>query len=189
MTFYSKFGLYYEDDESLTEEQNEVLEEVKDFHNSIKVVYFAFTSLSTVGFGDLRPESDFERLLGSAILLIGVAVFSYIMGIFIMILDQYNSLNADFDKGDDLAKFISMLGKGGYYNNNKPMNDILKKEIEQHFAYRWENDKNQSIHNTHDLQIYLDLPHVVQNKIYKNFYFWNFLSVFKSTFHLDNPDA
>ena len=111
-------------------------------HNSIKVVYFAFTSLSTVGFGDLRPESDFERLLGSAILLIGVAVFSYIMGNFLMILDQYYSLNEDFDKGEDLSKFLNMLGKGGYYNDNRPMNETLKKEIEQHFAYRWENDKN-----------------------------------------------
>ena len=130
VTFFQKFDLYYEDDPSLSEEENEELEEVKDLHNSIKVVYFAFTSLSTVGFGDLRPESDFERLLGSAILLVGVAVFSYIMGIFITILEQYHSLNAGFDQGEELSKFLNMLGKGGYYNNKKPMNEALKLEIE-----------------------------------------------------------
>jgi voltage-gated potassium channel len=43
-------------------------------------MYFAFTSLSTVGFGDYYPVSDLERLISSIILLIGVAMFSYILG-------------------------------------------------------------------------------------------------------------
>ena len=73
--------------------------------NSLKILYFAFTSLSTVGFGDIHPKSDIERLLVAAILLIGVAVFSYIMGTFISILDQHTNLNADFDDGDTLSKF------------------------------------------------------------------------------------
>ena len=43
-------------------------------------MYFAFTSLSTVGFGDFYPVSDLERVVGSFVLLIGVAMFSYILG-------------------------------------------------------------------------------------------------------------
>jgi len=54
---------------------------------AIIVTYFAFTSLSTVGFGDYHPISDIERCIGAMILLSGVAVFSYIMGNFIEILD------------------------------------------------------------------------------------------------------
>ena len=46
-------------------------------------MYFAFTSLSTVGFGDYTPRSDPERVLGSVLLLFGVAIFSVIMGRFI----------------------------------------------------------------------------------------------------------
>jgi hypothetical protein len=46
-------------------------------------VYFAFTSLSTVGFGDYCPRSDLERLLGSIMLLFGVSIFSMAMGRFI----------------------------------------------------------------------------------------------------------
>ena len=42
-------------------------------------MYFAFTSLSTVGFGDYYPVSDLERLVGSFVLLAGVAMFSYIL--------------------------------------------------------------------------------------------------------------
>ena len=55
--------------------------------NTIIATYFAFTSLSTVGFGDYHPRSDIERLLCAFILLFGVAIFSYIMGNFISILD------------------------------------------------------------------------------------------------------
>ena len=42
--------------------------------------------MSTVGFGDYHPRSNVERAVGAAILFIGVAVFSYIMGNFSEIL-------------------------------------------------------------------------------------------------------
>ena len=42
-------------------------------------LYFAFTSLSTVGFGDFHPRSDTERLVGAAMLTFGVAIFSLVM--------------------------------------------------------------------------------------------------------------
>jgi hypothetical protein len=56
---------------------------------SIIVMYWAFTTLSTVGFGDYNPRSDGERLMCAFFMLFGVAIFSYIMGIFIEILDQF----------------------------------------------------------------------------------------------------
>ena len=43
------------------------------------MTYFAFTSLATVGFGDINPRSNIERLLGAFMLLIGVAIFSVFM--------------------------------------------------------------------------------------------------------------
>ena len=68
-----------------------------------------FTSLSTVGFGDLHPRGDFERIFCAMILLFGVAIFSYIMGIFIEILVEFNSYNADLDNGDELNKFLGVI--------------------------------------------------------------------------------
>lgn len=62
------------------------MEEQDDKRKAIIVMYYAFTSLSTVGFGDFSPRSDFERILCAIILLFGVAIFSYIMGNFIGIL-------------------------------------------------------------------------------------------------------
>ena len=55
--FISYFGLY----------------ENTPAENSIVVTYYMFTSLSTVGFGDYHPRSNFERIVVTLILLFGVA--------------------------------------------------------------------------------------------------------------------
>ena len=55
----------------------------------IKVWYYAITTLTTIGFGDLSPQSVQERIVASVILMFGVAIFSFIMGQFIDILMSY----------------------------------------------------------------------------------------------------
>ena len=77
--------------------------------NIIIVVYFAFTSLSTVGFGDFNPKSNIERFICAFILLFGVAIFSYVMGNFIEILDQFKEFHKDLEDGDNLSKFMGTL--------------------------------------------------------------------------------
>ena len=69
-TFYNVYSLY---------------EKTKTENLSI-VVYFMFTTLTTVGFGDFNPKSEIERTIMTFILLIGVACFSYIMSQFISFL-------------------------------------------------------------------------------------------------------
>jgi hypothetical protein len=83
---------------------------------SIVLTYFAFTSLSTVGFGDYHPKSNSERILCAFILLFGVAIFSYVMGNFIDILDSFYKLMAGLDDGDNLSRFFGVLKK---FNDNK----------------------------------------------------------------------
>ena len=61
------------------------LADLTNFESLWIVVYFMFTTLSTVGFGDFHPKSEIERIVMSFILLIGVACFSYIMSQFISI--------------------------------------------------------------------------------------------------------
>ena len=58
----------------------------------IKMWYFALTTLSTIGFGDFSPVNVNERLIWSFVLMIGVAVFSLVMGQFIDILLNYKKL-------------------------------------------------------------------------------------------------
>ena len=64
----------------------------KDSHDALWrcliVIYFAFTTLSTVGFGDYVPRSDEERIFVAILLLSGVATFSYVMGKFLDICNK-----------------------------------------------------------------------------------------------------
>lgn len=76
---------------------------------AIIAMYFSFTSLTTVGFGDYNPRSEFERIFCAIILLFGVAIFSYIMGNFKEVLEKFQSLNEDLDDGDNLTKFFGLL--------------------------------------------------------------------------------
>ena len=65
-----------------------------DINSMIIVVYFAFTTLATVGYGDYHAVNDSERVVCSIILLFGVAVFSFIMGNFIEILMSFKIVTA-----------------------------------------------------------------------------------------------
>ena len=124
---------------------------MKLHEKAIICVYFAFTSLSTVGFGDYHPISNQERLLGAAMLLFGVAIFSYCMGKFVDIFNEAIAFNATLDDGDNLNKFFGVLEN---FNGEKPIKLELKRQIEHHFNYKWENDKNAAIVDDDDLKIF-----------------------------------
>lgn len=61
----------------------------------IKGQYYAFTSLSTVGFGDFHPKANIERIVCSMVLLFGVMIFSYIIGVFNQMMDNFKAMQAD----------------------------------------------------------------------------------------------
>jgi len=109
------------------------------------MTYYAFTTLSTVGFGDYHPKSNTERIFIAFFMLLGVAVFSYIMGNFILMIDVFKNQNADNEYNADLLKFFSFLDQN--YNYNTSINLDLKDKITKFFAYKWENDKNMIYHD------------------------------------------
>lgn len=112
------------------------------FQQVIVVVYFAFTTLATVGFGDYTPKSGPERLLATFLLLLGVASFSYIMGQFVGILMGLSVVTADNEDSENLSKYLGLLG---HFNKNKPLTKETTERIEQYFEYYWQHDKNYAI--------------------------------------------
>ena len=113
-----------------------------ELETMVVLSYFAFTSLSTVGFGDYNPRSDLERVFCAFILLFGVAIFSYIMGIFIEMLEKYQNLCRDLDDGDQLTRFLGLFT---FLNDKVPIKEELRLKIEAHFDYKWRYDRNQAI--------------------------------------------
>ena len=89
----------------------------------IKINYFSFTTLSTVGFGDFDPKSNIERTYMSFGMLLGVAVFSSILGNFIEMFDKIKETNKDYEDGIRLLRFFDMFK---VFNNGEPMPNDLK---------------------------------------------------------------
>ena len=83
------------------------------------MLYWAFTTLTTIGLGDFNARSDEERILCSIIMLFGVSIVSYIMGKFIQILSLVKQMSEELDEGDMLSKFIQTLQR---FNKDRPLN-------------------------------------------------------------------
>jgi len=73
------------------------------------MLYFALTTLSTVGYGDYHPASNIEMMVASIIMLGGVAFFSYIMSNFLEIISSYDAKMGSFDRSDELNEWIVSL--------------------------------------------------------------------------------
>ena len=76
---------------------------------SIKMTYYTFTTLSTVGFGDVHPRSNFERILSAMTMLVGVLVFSIVRDKLIESIDFTMHIDDDFDDGIELTRFFGIL--------------------------------------------------------------------------------
>ena len=101
-------------------------------------MYWAYTTVTSVGFGDFTPRSDSERLFTILIILIGVSVKSYIMGRFVDILFNYQMMNGNLNDGDFLTQFLNTLKR---FNSDKRLNKKLITHIEEYFDYRWSQEK------------------------------------------------
>ena len=110
-----------------------------DLTRYITMIYYTFTTLSTIGFGDYHPCADEEMILACCVFLSGVSVVSYLMGIFSEILKKFQKLNLDLDEGDQLELFFSLMKK---LNGNVDIQSNLKKKIELHFDNKWKTDRN-----------------------------------------------
>ena len=85
------------------------IDEYNGMNRAIIMMYFTFTSLTTVGFGDFHPRSDFERIMIAVVLLFGVAIFSLVMDNFIDILKSAKKLVQSFNDEDALSRFFGLL--------------------------------------------------------------------------------
>lgn len=108
-------------------------------------MYFTFTTLTTVGFGDVVPVNDIERLFAAFSMLFGVAIFSLIISEFLAILDRYRLLHYDIgtNRSAQLPQFFFILEK--YFNKGHSLKIEMKHKIENYFLHHWLNDKNYPI--------------------------------------------
>ena len=103
----------------------------------VRVWYYAITTLSTIGFGDFLPKSVLEKVVASFVMMLGVSVFSYIMGYLIEILISYKQLQSNDIEQNDLTKWIALLTR---FNGGQKLDATLISRIEDFFEFYQENN-------------------------------------------------
>lgn len=78
-------GLVYKKDDEVLQEDN--------FKLYLACSYWAFTTLTTIGYGDIAPYSLIEKIICLLWILFGVALFSYVIGSITSMLE--NQINND----------------------------------------------------------------------------------------------
>ena len=102
------------------------------------MTYFAFTSLSTVGFGDYYPTNNFERIMCSIIIFFGNFLFGLIITNFDQMMFDIKKFMYDSDDAENLSKFFNLIAK---FNKGKQINLEIRERIEKHFEFKWNNDR------------------------------------------------
>ena len=104
--------------------------------------YFIFTTLMTVGYGDLYATNKYEMGLAIILLVAGPTWFAFTMGKAISIIEKLYTIGGKEDKMGQLNIWLSKL------EHEKQIMPIkLKEKIQDHFLYFWRNDRLGSMAN------------------------------------------
>ena len=93
-----------------------------------------------------------ERLLGSFLLLFGVAITSYIMEHLTKMIMAIRELKKMHEEEDQLSVFLGTLER---FNGEVKIELETVKKIEDYFQYRWIKNKNHAISTAEDYNLLL----------------------------------
>lgn len=138
--------------------------------------------MSTVGLGDFRPYSNFERVLILPFFLFGLLLFSYMNNEMLEITFGVQAQIQDIHDLNGLQVFISTLQKK--YNENRTLHNDFENKLLAFFDYKWKNDHCNFLQTENDEEILSSMPKRFQLKILKDFMYPDFYYKFKRLFRL-----
>lgn len=157
-----------------------------DYDRFITSCYYIITTLAVIGYGDLYPETNVERIFCMAIMIFGVAFFAFIMGQFISFVTSLDDLSAATDESTDLHQWLKLLSR---FAQQKSLSLQLRKDIDDHFKHYWANDRMVQV-NGDNYQFLQALPKSLKKNIMVQFLyddvFYNFKNFFKTRKYADS---
>jgi voltage-gated potassium channel len=117
----------------------------------INAIYWCITTLTTVGYGDISPVTDLQKILTMVAMFFGVVIYGYVIGNVASLLSNIDAAKAGFLKQmEDANTFLSY----------KSVPKRLKKKVHDYYQYIWENRLGQ-----HESSVLSNLPQSLKKEI------------------------
>mmetsp|Transcript_33078 Transcript_33078/g.116093 ORF Transcript_33078/g.116093 Transcript_33078/m.116093 type:complete len:728 (+) Transcript_33078:112-2295(+) len=117
----------------------------------VVAIYWAFTTLTTVGYGDVLPVSNFEMILTILVQFVGTCTLGYVMG-------DVASLLTRQDASMRLIK--ERIETVNAYMKHRNLPRSVKMQIRSHFSYLWQRN---SIWDEHEILV--ELPQSLRSAV------------------------
>ena len=98
----------------------------------IKALYWTITTLTTIGYGDITPQNDPQRIFTMAVMIIGAGMYGYIIG-------NISNLLANIDYARTV--FSEKMERINTFLKYRKIPESLQENIYQYYTYVWENKK------------------------------------------------
>jgi voltage-gated potassium channel len=101
-----------------------------DLDNYLMALYWAMTTITTIGYGDITPETQPQIIFTMVVQIIGVTIFGFLIG----------KIAGIFSKKDPAEmEYYSQIEKLDALHRQKPFSESLYHKVKSYFQYRLEN--------------------------------------------------
>ncbi|MBN1280015.1 MAG: ion transporter [Candidatus Thermoplasmatota archaeon] len=105
----------------------------------IDAIYWCITTITTVGYGDISPVTDLQKIWTMMAMIVGVGIYAYVIGNIASLLSHIDVAKASFSKQmEDINSFLSY----------KSVPKRVKQKVHNYYQYLWD---NRLMHCEHEL--------------------------------------
>lgn len=106
------------------------LHETNLAHNTyLRSLYYCVTTLATVGYGDITPQTDLEMMFAVTIMALGVGMYGYVIG---------NMAHVISNLHPSRARYVETMERINAFMEYRAVPGKLQNRIREYHRYRWE---------------------------------------------------
>jgi voltage-gated potassium channel len=95
----------------------------------LRGLYYCVTTLTTVGYGDITPQNEFEMIFAVMVMVLGVGMFGYVIGNVAHIISNLHPSR---------ARYVETMERINAFMDYRGLPDALQHRIREYHGYRWE---------------------------------------------------
>ncbi len=96
----------------------------------LDAIYWCITTITTVGYGDISPVTDLQKILTMAAMIVGVGVYGYVIGNVASLIS-----NIDITR----ARYLKQLEDINSFLTYKSVSKRVRQKVNDYYHYIWDN--------------------------------------------------